>query len=123
MGTSSTKNHQKRTTRAMRVRQRLRGTSLKPRLSVYKSNMHLQVQLIDDENSVTLAGISTSSKEFRNTEFNGKSKASARKLGEFIADKAKQQSIKEVVFDRGPYKYTGLLAEIAEAARSGGLKF
>ncbi|MBA2727679.1 MAG: 50S ribosomal protein L18 [Parachlamydiaceae bacterium] len=123
MRKSLTKVQQKRITRAMRVRKRLKGTSLKPRLSVFKSNNHLQVQLIDDDNSVTLAGISTSSKELRDTEFNRKSKASARKLGEYIAEKAKLQSIKEVVFDRGPYKYTGLLAELAEAARNAGLKF
>jgi large subunit ribosomal protein L18 len=123
MRKSLTKIHQKRVSRAMRVRKRLQGTSLKPRLSVFKSNNHLQVQLIDDDNSVTLAGISTYSKEFRDTEFNRKSKASARKLGEYIAEKAKLQSIKEVVFDRGPYKYTGLLAELAEAARNAGLKF
>lgn len=123
MRKSLTKIHQKRVSRAMRVRKRLQGTSLKPRLSVFKSNNHLQVQLIDDDNSVTIAGISTYSKEFRDTEFNRKSKASARKLGEYIAEKAKLQSIKEVVFDRGPYKYTGLLAELAEAARNAGLKF
>ncbi len=123
MSNSLTKMHRKRKTRAMRVRKRLKGTSLKPRLSVYKSNNHLQVQLIDDENSVTLAGVSTSSKEFRETEFNRKSKASAQKLGEYIAEKAKQQSIKEVVFDRGPFKYTGLLAVLADAARNAGLKF
>lgn len=123
MSKALTKIYRTRKTRAMRVRKRLKGTSLKPRLSVHKSNCHLQVQLIDDENSVTLAGISTFSKEFRETEFNRKSKDSARKLGEYIAEKAKQQSIKEVVFDRGPYKYTGLLAELANAARNAGLKF
>ncbi len=123
MRKSLTKVHETRRNRALRVRKTLRGTSLKPRMSVYKSNTHIQVQLIDDENGVTLAGISTSGKELRDTEFSRKSKASARKLGEFIAGKAKEHSIKEVVFDRGPYKYTGLLAELADAARGAGLKF
>ncbi len=112
-----------RKTRAHRVRKRLRGTSLKPRLSVHKSNCHLYVQLIDDENGITLAGISTSGKTFRDTEFGCKNKNSARKLGEYIADKAKEHNIKEVVFDRGAFKYTGILAELADAARAAGLKF
>lgn len=112
-----------RKTRAMRVRKRLKGTALKPRLSVHKSNCHLHVQLIDDENGVTLAGISTCGKELRDTEFGRKNKNSARKLGEYIAEKAKEHSVKEVVFDRGQFKYTGILAELADAARSAGLKF
>lgn len=112
-----------RKTRAMRVRKKLRGTSLKPRLSVHKSNCHLQVQLIDDDKGITLAGISTCAKEFRDSEFNKKNKASARKLGEYIAEKAKEHNVKEVVFDRGHFKYTGLLAELADAARGAGLKF
>jgi large subunit ribosomal protein L18 len=109
--------------RALRVRKRLQGTSLKPRLSVHKSNCHLQVQLIDDEEGVTIAGISTFAKEFRDTEFNRKNRASARRLGERIAELAQEKNIKEVVFDRGPFKYTGILAELADAARSAGLKF
>jgi large subunit ribosomal protein L18 len=113
----------KRKTRALRVRKKLRGTSLKPRLSVNKTNCHVQVQLIDDEAGITLAGLATNSKEFRDTEFNKKNKASARKLGERIAELAIEKNIKEVVFDRGSFKYTGILAELADAARTAGLKF
>ena len=123
MRKSVVKINKTRKTRAMRVRKKLRGTGLKPRLSVHKSNSHLHAQLIDDENGVTLAGISTCGKELRDTEFGRKNKASARKLGEYIAEKAKAHNIKEVVFDRGQFKYTGVLAELADAARSGGLKF
>lgn len=96
---------------------------MKPRLSVVKSNNHIQVQLIDDEQGKTLAGTATFAKEFRKTEFGKKNKASARKLGEKIAALAQEQNIKELVFDRGPFKYHGILAELADAARAAGLKF
>lgn len=109
--------------RALRVRKALCGTSTKPRLCVVKSNKHIQAQLIDDEAGKTLAGTATFAKEFRGTEFAKKSKASARKLGEQIAELAKSKDIKEVVFDRGPFKYHGILAELANAARAGGLQF
>lgn len=112
-----------RRTRTMRNRKKLRGTSTKPRLCVVKSNKHLQVQIIDDETGRTLGATATFAKEFRNTEFAKKNKASARKLGERIAEIAKSQHISEVVFDRGPAKYHGVLAELADGARSGGLQF
>lgn len=112
-----------RRSRAMRNRKKLQGTPIKPRLCVVKSNKHIQVQLIDDENGRTLGSTATFAKEFRNTEFTKKNKKSARKLGEHIAEIAKGHHIVEVVFDRGPSKYHGILAELADAARSGGLKF
>lgn len=117
------KNHKLKFKRALRVRKKLRGTTSKPRLSVYKSNCHLLVQLIDDEKGLTLGAVSTFGKDYRSTEFNRKSKASARKLGEHIAEIAKTKNIKQVVFDRGPFKYHGVLAELADAARAGGLQF
>lgn len=107
----------------MRVRKKVRGTSVKPRMSVFKSNKHILVQLIDDEHGQTLGATGTTSKEYQGTDFAGKSKASAKKLGERIAEIAKEKNIKEVVFDRGPYKYHGILAELADAARAGGLQF
>lgn len=109
--------------RALRVRKHLKGTSQKPRLCVVKTNKHIQVQLIDDEVGHTLCSIATSAKEYRNTECAKKSKESAKKLGEKIADFAKNKSIKTVVFDRGPFKYHGILAELANAARACGLEF
>ena len=84
------RNAQLRVKRALRVRKHLRGTDVKPRLCVVKSNCHIQVQLIDDTTGRTLAGLSTFAKEFRNTEFCKKNKASARKLGEQIAEIAKR---------------------------------
>lgn len=117
------KNHKLKHKRALRVRKNLRGTTAKPRLSVFKSNCHLFVQLIDDEKGLTLGAVSTFGKEYRKTEFNRKNKASARKLGEHIAEIAKTKNIKEVIFDRGSSKYHGVLAELADAARAGGLQF
>jgi large subunit ribosomal protein L18 len=107
----------------MRVRKKLRGTSVKPRMSVVKTNLHLHVQLIDDEAGHTLGSIGTYAKKFRGTEFGRKNKQAARKLGEEIAEIAKSHHVKEVVFDRGPHKYHGVLAELANAAREAGLQF
>lgn len=109
--------------RAQRVRKHLRGTSLKPRLCIVKSNQHIEVQMINDETGQTLASISTRSKEFRQTEFSKKNKQSAQKLGEKIAELALQKNVKEVVLDRGPSKYTGIIAALADGARAQGLKF
>ena len=109
--------------RAWRVRKRLHGTASRPRLSVDKTNKHLFVQLIDDDAHATLGATSTVAKEFRNTEFGRKGKVAARKLGEVIASIAKEKNIKEVIFDRGCFKYHGVLAELADAARAAGLQF
>lgn len=105
--------------RVFRVRKRLKGTSTKPRMSVNKTNKHLFVQLIDDENSKTLAAMGTYSKEFKGSK---KSKESASILGKKIAEIAKSKKIDEVVFDRGRYKFHGLLSELAKGAREAGLK-
>lgn len=123
MRTTQIKNNKIRQTRALRNRKKLRGTNVKPRLCVIKSNKHIQAQLIDDEAGKTLGSIGTFAKEFRDTEFSKKNKASARKLGEKIAEIAKQFNIKEIVFDRGPFKYHGILAELANGAREAGLQF
>lgn len=117
------KNRVRKNSRTMRVRKKLRGTSVKPRLSVVKSNKHIQVQLINDDEGVTIASASTLSKEFKNSDFNRKSKAAAAKLGSRIAEIASEKSIREVIFDRGPHKYHGILAELANAARENGLHF
>lgn len=109
--------------RGWRVRKHLHGTAERPRLSVHKSNAHISAQLIDDDNGVTLGSVATFGKEFRDTEFKKKNKVSARKLGETIAELAKQKNITTVIFDRGSFKYHGILAELADAARSSGLKF
>lgn len=112
----------KRINRAIRVRKHLRGTLERPRLSVLKSNQHIAVQLIDDEQSITLASASTLTKEFRAKKL-GRSKEAAKQIGAQIAELAKAKDIKAVVFDRGHYKFHGVIAELANAARANGLQF
>ena len=109
----------RRKRRAMRVRKKVRGNAEKPRLSVFRSNKHLAAQLIDDEGKVTLFGIGTMSKDVKGT----KSKETAKEIGKRIAQEAKKKNIQTIVFDRGQYKYHGVIAELANAAREEGLKF
>lgn len=112
-----------RSNRVMRVRKKLRGTDIRPRLSVSKTNKNIYAQLIDDINGVTIAGIGTLSKENKSTAFNCKSKDAARHIGKQIAELAKQKSIETVIFDRGRFKFHGVVAELAEGAREAGLRF
>ncbi len=109
--------------RSKRLRRKVRGNESRPRLNVVKSNKHIHVQVVDDEKMLTLVGISTLSKEFRQTEFNKKSKASGKQLGLKIAELSIAKNVKKVIFDRGPYKYHGVLAAVADGAREGGLEF
>jgi large subunit ribosomal protein L18 len=112
-----------RNKRALRVRKHLHGNSIKPRMCVQKTNLHIYVQLIDDESGITLGFASTNSKEFKNGEFGKRNRAAAKKIGERIAEIAIAKNIKEVIFDRGSHKYHGILAELADSARGAGLKF
>lgn len=108
----------KRERRARRVRAKVRGTSEIPRLSVFRSHNNLYVQLIDDSSGKTLASVSSYKIKEKN-----KKKDVAAKIGEAIAEKAKEIGVKSVVFDRGAYSYHGRVASVAEGARSKGLKF
>jgi len=107
----------------MRVRKKVRGCSERPRLSVLKTNQHVYAQLIDDVKGITIAGIGTLSKVNQKTDHNGKSKEAARHIGKQIAELAKKNSIEKVIFDRGRYKFHGVIAEIAAGAREAGLQF
>lgn len=110
--------------RALRVRKHVRGSAEAPRLSVFKSNLHLSAQIIDDDKGETLVGLGTMSKELRKGKKPlKKSKAAAREIGTKLAQMAKEKNIEKVIFDRGRYKYHGVIAELASAAREGGLKF
>lgn len=113
----------KRKRRSLRVRKQVRGSRDKPRLSVFKSLKHICAQLIDDERGVTLASASTHTPLLRQKNLGKKSKQAAREVGILLANAAKQKNIQSVVFDRGHYKYHGLLAELADAARQSGLQF
>ncbi|MFA7216449.1 MAG: 50S ribosomal protein L18 [Candidatus Paceibacterota bacterium] len=106
-----------RNRRHKKIRSKLSGTTERPRLSVFKSNKHISVQLIDDEKCVTLA--SSFSREVKGKSLLEKSKL----VGKSIAEKALAKKIKEVVFDRGGFMYTGCVAALAEGAREGGLIF
>lgn len=101
------------------IRETLLGTSVRPRLSVYRSNKHIYAQLIDDLEGHTLA--SASSLE---DEVDGESPTEeSRTVGELIAERAQEEGIDKVVFDRSGYKYHGRVEALAEGAREGGLQF
>ena len=109
-----------RVRRHKRVRNKISGTAECPRLAVYRSNSNLYVQIIDDEKQVTLVSASTLDKDVKTKKAN---KEAAKELGTLIAKKATSKKIENVVFDRGGYIYHGVVKELAEAAREGGLKF
>ena len=123
MEKSYIKRNKIRNNRKLRVRKTLRGNAQKPRLCVVKSNTHIYAQVIDDENQVTLVSASTMSKEFKSTEFNKKSCASGEELGKVLAKLLKAKKVEKVIFDRGRFKYHGVLAAVAKGARDGGLQF
>jgi large subunit ribosomal protein L18 len=114
----------KRLRRVHRVRKRLRGSAERPRLSVCRSNKHVSCQIIDDEAGRTLVSASTLDKSLRE-QVGGKSgnRAAAKLIGGAIAQRALAAGITQVTFDRGRYKYHGRVAELAGAAREGGLVF
>lgn len=102
-----------------RVRAKVTGTAEKPRLCVFRSNKHIEAQIIDDVKGVTL--VSSSSVQLKLA--NGSNCEAAAKVGADLAEKAKAKGIEIVAFDRGGYLYHGRVAALADAAREGGLKF
>ncbi len=112
-----------RVIRHARVRKKISGTPDRPRLCVYRSNMHIYAQIIDDVAGNTLVAASTVEKEIA-AQLNELDKKGAAKLvGKIVAERAVKAGISEVVFDRGGYIYTGRVAELAAGAREGGLNF
>lgn len=109
--------------RHTRVRKKISGTAQTPRLNVYRSLNHIYVQLIDDTKGVTLCSASTMEKDVK-AEIKDMTKTDAAKVvGKKAAEKALEQGIKEVVFDRGGYLYTGRVQAVADGAREAGLNF
>jgi large subunit ribosomal protein L18 len=104
-----------------RVRSRIRGTAERPRLSVFRSSKHIYAQIIDDMNGVTLASYSTAVKDFADA-YGGNVKA-ATTVGNKLAEACKAKGVKQVCFDRGPYKFHGRIKALAEAVRKGGIQF
>ena len=109
-----------RVRRHTRVRRKISGTAECPRLSVFRSNSNLYVQVIDDTKGITLVQASTLDKEVKTKHSN---KEAAKEVGTLIAKRAIEKNIKTVVFDRGGYIYHGVVKELADAAREGGLNF
>lgn len=106
--------------RHIRVRRKISGTAECPRLCVYRSNNNIYVQVIDDVAGNTLVQASTLDKQVKTKHSN---KEAAKEVGALIAKRALEKNIKSVVFDRGGYIYHGVVKELAEAAREGGLDF
>jgi len=112
-----------RAKRHQRIRNKIQGTSLRPRLSVYRSTGEIYAQLIDDQKGVTLFSASTLDKEVKPL-LAGKTKTQqAQVVGETIAKRALKGGLKQVVFDRGGYLYIGRVKALADAARDAGLEF
>ena len=106
-----------------RVRKKISGTPARPRLCVYRSNKHIYAQIIDDMAGNTLAAASTVEKDIMAQIAELDKKGAGQLVGKVIAERALEKGIKEVVFDRGGYIYTGRVAELAAGAREGGLDF
>jgi large subunit ribosomal protein L18 len=107
--------------RHARLRKKVAGTAQAPRLVVNRSARHIHVQLVNDQEGVTLAAASSIEADVRAVE--GDKKAHSVRVGQLIAERAKAAGIDTVVFDRGGYTYGGRIAALADAAREGGLKF
>ena len=106
-----------------RIRNKISGTSVCPRMNVFRSLSHIYVQFIDDVNGVTLASASTLDADLKKQVEGKPKKEAAKMVGEAAGKRAKAKGIEAVVFDRGGYLYTGRVAEVAEGARAAGLKF
>ena len=113
----TTKKEQRRVKIKYRVRNKISGTTARPRLTVFRSNKQIYVQIINDETSSTLVSASSLGMETM------PKKEQAAKVGEAVAAKALAAGITEVVFDRNGYLYHGRVKEVADGARKGGLKF
>lgn len=119
--TSKLKRNRVKTKRTLRIRKHLKACAkFKHRLCVTRSLKHISAQIIDDKTGTTIAAMSTMSKKSGGLT---KSKEGAAFVGKEVAELAKAKGVEEVVFDRGPYKYHGIVAALADAARESGLKF
>ena len=121
----STTTKDKQTARARRhhrVRKKVTGTTMRPRLAVFRSNKHISAQVIDDRAGRTLAAASTVEKTLRDAGGTG-NKAAATAVGRLLAVRAREAGVTQVVFDRGGFLYHGRVAAVADAAREAGLEF
>ncbi len=102
-----------------RIRERIQGTTERPRLNVYRSLNHIYAQVIDDSEGRTLVSASTVADKVKT----GGNVAAAKEIGKLVAERAKEKGIKKVVYDRGGYLYHGRIKALADAAREAGLEF
>jgi large subunit ribosomal protein L18 len=108
----------------LRIRKRVRGDAERPRLSVYKSLRYIYAQVIDDARGVTLAQANSSDPAVREAVGSSTSgKEAAKRVGELVAERAREKGVEKVVFDRGGYVYHGRVQALAEGAREKGLQF
>jgi large subunit ribosomal protein L18 len=108
--------------RKYRVRKSIRGTPQRPRLTVFRSHKHIYAQVIDDTAGATLVAASTRDAHLPKAVEYGGNKAAASWVGQALAERAVAAGIKQVSFDRGPYKYHGRVAALADGARQAGLE-
>jgi large subunit ribosomal protein L18 len=106
-----------------RIREKLNGSTERPRLNVYRSLNHIYAQVIDDSKGLTLVSASTAQGRTKGDKRTGGNVASAKAIGKLIAERAIEKGVKKVVFDRGGYLYHGRIKALAEAAREAGLEF
>ncbi len=111
----------KRERRRAKIRAQIRGTNQRPRLSVFRSNQHIYVQLIDDQARHTLTAASDLDGELKELAVRS-AKEQAYEVGKLVGERAKEQGIKKAVFDRGGYAYHGKVEAVAEGFRSAGVK-
>lgn len=105
------------------VRNKIHGTADRPRLNVYRSLNHIYAQIIDDDSGTTLLSVSTMDKEVKDKADKGYNVDAATAVGQIIAGRALEKGIRDIVFDRGGYKYHGRIKALADAAREAGLNF
>jgi large subunit ribosomal protein L18 len=109
--------------RKKRIRRKLEGTEVRPRLTVFRSDKHIYAQIINDETGATLVSASTLSPEYREMEAIKGKVSAAKRVGELVASKALEKGIAKVVFDRNGFIYHGRIQALADAARQKGLDF
>ncbi len=115
--------HVRRERRHRRVRAKVKGTEARPRLNVFRSARHIFAQIIDDGQGHTLVAASTLDADIRAKASETKKKDEAKAVGKLLAQRAVAKGLKQVVFDRGGYQYTGRIKSLADGAREGGLEF
>ncbi len=109
--------------RKRRIGKKINGSSERPRLTVFRSEKHIYAQIIDDNRGVTLVSSSTLEREFKEAAVEKGKVAAARKVGQLVAERAKAQGLKKVVFDRNGFIYHGRVKALADGAREAGLDF